>query len=139
MYMLADLMTDPKHKELFLSFAQGGMEGEKDIHDMLIKRFGIDTEVTESKVTSDYNAHICNGIASANPCIALADVLLCMWIYNKVLAMIDDWALKADEETIRQMNRYFLKAALFEYAFWDYGYHGNGQSYDYTDTLEEWL
>ena len=173
MFMLADLMTDPKHKELFLSFAQGGMEGEKAMHDMLIKRFGIDTEVTESKVTSDYNAHICNGIASGNPCIALAAVLPCMWIYNqvglhilnharlegnpykecilengkeefsegvnKVLAMIDVWALKADEDTIRQMDSYFLKAALFEYAFWDYGYHAEGKSYDYTESMEEWL
>ena len=56
-----------------------------------------------------------------------------------MLAMIDDWALKADEETIRQMNRYFLKAALFEYAFWDYGYHAEGKSYDYTESMEEWL
>ena len=173
MYMLADLMTDPKHKELFLSFAQGGMEGEKAMHDILIKRFGIETEVPESKVTSDYNAHICHGIATGNPCIALAAVLPCMWIYNqvglhilnharlegnpykewileygkeefsegvnKVLAMIDDWALKADEETVRQMDSYFIKAALYEYAFWDYGYHAEGKSYDYTESMEEWL
>lgn len=173
MFMLADLMTDHEHKELFLSFAQGGMEGEKAMHDMLIERFGIETEVPESKVTSDYNAHICNGIASGNPCIALAAVLPCMWIYNqvglhilkharlegnqykewileygkeefsegvnKVLAMIDEWALKADEETVRQMDSYFIKAALYEYAFWDYGYHAEGKSYDYTESMEEWL
>ena len=173
MYMLADLMTDPKHKELFLSFAQDGMEGEKAMHEMLINRLEIDTEVPESKVTSDYNAHICRGIATGNPCIALASVLPCMWIYNQVglhilrnaelegnpykewileygkeefsegvsnvLAMIDEWALNADERTIMMMDTYFLQAALYEYAFWDYGYHGDDKSYDYTDTLEEWL
>lgn len=173
MFMLADLMSDEKHKELFLSFAQSGMEGEKAMHDMIIERYGIDTEIPASKVTSDYNAHICEGIATGNPCVALAAVLPCMWIYNqvglhilnhaeleenpykewimeygqeeftegvnKILAMIDEWAAEADEATINAMDYYFLKAALYEYAFWDYGYNADSRSYDYADSLEEWL
>lgn len=173
MFMLADLMADPSHKELFLSFAQSGMEGEKAMHDMLIERYSIETQVPASKVTSDYNSHICEGIETGNPCIALAAVLPCMWIYNqvglyilehsrmednpykewileygqeeftegvnKVLAMIDGWASEADDETLRQMDYYFLKAALYEYAFWDYGYYADSKSYDYTESLEEWL
>ena len=58
---------------------------------------------------------------------------------NKVLKMIDGWAAKADVETREIMDHYYLKAALYEYAFWDYGYHGDAKSYDYTDSLEEWL
>ncbi len=173
MYMLADLMKEEQDKNLFLSFAQSGMEGEKALHEMLIEKYSIDTEVESSKVTSDYNAHICEGIATGNPCIALASVLPCMWIYNqvglhilnhsklegnpykewileygqeeftlgvnKVLAMIDGWAAKADKQTREMMDHYYLKAALYEYAFWDYGYHGDGKSYDYIDSLEEWL
>ncbi len=173
MYMLADLMEKEQDRNLFLSFAQSGMEGEKALHDMLIDKYGIDTDVKPSKVTSDYNAHICEGIATGNPCIALASVLPCMWIYNqvglhilnhsklegnpykewileygqeefttgvnKVLTMIDGWAAKADVETREIMDHYYLKAALYEYAFWDYGYHGDAKSYDYTDSLEEWL
>ena len=173
MNMLADLMTDEHDKNLFLSFAQSGMEGEKAMHDMLIEKYGIETAVSQSKVTSDYNAHICEGIASGNPCIALAAVLPCMWIYNQVglhilkhsklegnpykewileygqeefttgvnevLKMIDGWAAKADQETKEMMDYYYLKSALFEYAFWDYGYNGDSKSYDYTDSLEEWL
>lgn len=173
MFMLAELMTDPRHKELFLSFAQSGMGGEKAMHQMLIDRYGIETEIPASRVTSDYNSHICEGIATGKPCIALAAVLPCMWIYNQVglhilsnaklddnpykewileygqeeftegvnqvLAMIDEWAAHADKETIKAMDYYFLKAALYEYAFWDYGYYADTKSYDYTESLEEWL
>ena len=173
MYMLADLMEEEQDKNLFLSFAQSGMEGEKALHDMLIEKYGIDTDVKPSKVTSDYNAHIREGIATGNPCVALASVLPCMWIYNqvglhilnhsklegnpykewileygqeefttgvnKVLKMIDGWASKADSQTREMMDYYYLKAALYEYAFWDYGYHSDGKSYDYIDSLEEWL
>jgi thiamine-phosphate pyrophosphorylase len=173
MNMLAELMDDDQDRDLFLSFAQSGMEGEKAMHDMLIEKYGIDTEVTSSEVTSGYNAHICEGIATGNPCIALAAVLPCMWIYNmvglhilqtaklednpykewileygqeeftngvnQVLKMIDGLASKADKETREKMDYYYLKAALYEYAFWDYGYHGDTKSYDYTGSLEEWL
>lgn len=173
MNMLADLMEDESDRNLFLSFAQSGMEGEKALHDMLIEKYGIDTEVEASEVTAGYNAHICEGIATGNPCVALASVLPCMWIYNrvglhifhhsrlegnpykewileygneeftvgvnKVLKMIDAWASKADSKTREKMDYYYLKAALYEYAFWDYGYHAEARSYEYTDSLEGWL
>jgi thiaminase/transcriptional activator TenA len=149
------------------------MEGEKAMHDMLIQKYGIDVKVQSSKVTSDYNAHICEGIATGNQCVALAAVLPCMWIYNMVglhilrtarlennpykewileygneeftegvntvLKMVDKLASEADEKTRAAMDYYYLKAALYEYAFWDYGYHADARSYDYTDSLEEWL
>lgn len=173
MFMLADLMDNPKDKELFISFAQSGMEGEKAMHDMLIQRYGINTEVESSKVTAEYNEHICDGIATGNRCVALAAVLPCMWIYNRVglhilgqatlegnpykewileygneeftagvnqvLEMVDSWAAQADDETRQKMDYYYLKAALYEYAFWDYGYFADDKSYDYTNSLNEWL
>ena len=123
--------------------------------------------------THDYNAHICEGIATGNTCIALAAVLPCMWIYNrvglhilnhsalegnpykewileygqgefttgvmKVLKMIDDMAADADGQTRKMMDYHYLKSALYEYAFWDYGYSGDTKSYEYMDSLEEWL
>ena len=173
MNMLADLMENKDDRELFLEFAQSGMEGEKAMHDMLIDKYGIELKVDASKVTSDYNAHICEGISTGNPCIALAAVLPCMWIYNqvglhilkhselegnpykewileygneeftagvdRVLEMIDRWSSGVDIETRDKMDYYYLKSALYEYAFWDYGYYGDAKSYDYTDSLEEWL
>ena len=173
MNMLADMMENTDDKELFIAFAKSGMEGEKALHDMLIDRYGIETKVEPSKVTSDYNAHICEGIATGDLCIALASVLPCMWIYNqvglhilnhsklegnpfkewileygqeefttgvnKVLKMVDGWASKTDKQTREKMDYYYLKAALYEYAFWDYGYNADSKSYNYTESLEEWL
>jgi hypothetical protein len=37
------------------------------------------------------------------------------------------------------MNQFFLEAALCEYAFWDYGYEGDSKSYDYMNSLTEWI
>lgn len=173
MNMLAEMMESTDDKELFIAFAKSGMEGEKALHDMLIDRYGIETKVEPSKVTSDYNAHICGGIATGDLCIALASVLPCMWIYNqvglhilnhsklegnpfkewileygqeefttgvnKVLKMVDGWASKTDKQTREKMDYYYLKAALYEYAFWDYGYNADSKSYNYTESLEEWL
>ena len=173
MNMLAEMMESTDDKELFIAFAKSGMEGEKALHDMLIDRYGIETKVEPSKVTSDYNAHICEGIATGDLCIALASVLPCMWIYNqvglhilnhsklegnpfkewileygqeefttgvnKVLKMVDGWASKTDKQTREKMDYYYLKAALYEYAFWDYGYNADSKSYNYTESLEEWL
>lgn len=173
MTMLSELMESPDDKRLFLDFAQSGMEGEKAMHDMLIDKYGIETKVEASGVTADYNAHICEGIATGNKCIALAAVLPCMWIYNrvglhilqtaklednpykewileygneefttgvnKVLEMVDKWAGETSEQTREMMDYYYLKAALYEYAFWDYGYHGDAKTYDYTHSLEGWL
>ncbi|MEE0962428.1 MAG: thiamine phosphate synthase [Bacteroidales bacterium] len=169
MFMLADLMEDNQSKDLFISFAKSGMEGEKAMHDMLIEKYGINTTVEASKVTKDYNKHICEGIAIGNCCIALAAVLPCMWIYNRVgldilkhakldnnpykdwileygneeftegvnqvLEMVNEYAAKADEETRHRMDFYYLKAALYEYAFWDYGYFADTKSYDYVNQI----
>ena len=165
MFLLADLMDDEADKSLFFSFAQSGMEGEKVMHDMLIEKYGINTQVEASVVTSEYNHHICKGIATGNRCVALAAILPCMWIYNRVglennpykewileygneefskgvnqvLQMLDRWAADADDETRNLMDYYYLKAALYEYAFWDYGYHADVKSYDYINTLEGWI
>ena len=173
MTMLAEMMDNEQDRELFISFAQSGMEGEAAMHELLIGRYGIETQVGPSAVTSGYNAHICEGISTGNTCIALAAVLPCMWIYNrvglhilkhsslegnpykewileygqdeftmgvnKVLSMIDALAADADEATREKMDYYYLKSALYEYAFWDYGYSGEAKSYDYMNSLEEWL
>ena len=173
MNMLADMMDNEHDRNLFISFAQSGMEGEAAMHELLISRYGIETQVKSSAVTSAYNAHICEGISTGNTCIALAAVLPCMWIYNrvglhilkhsslegnpykewileygqeeftlgvnKVLSMIDTLAAGVDEQTRQMMDYYYLKSALYEYAFWDYGYYGNTKSYDYMESLEEWL
>jgi thiaminase/transcriptional activator TenA len=58
---------------------------------------------------------------------------------NTVLDIIDRWAACADGQTKEDMMRYYLRATLYEYAFWDYGYEGDGKSYKYSHSLEGWL
>ena len=173
MFALADMMDDEADKELFLSFAQSGMEGEKAMHDLLIERYGMDMDVKASVVTVGYNDLIQNAINSGNKYCALAVMLPCMWIYNRVglhilqmsqlennpykewileygneefsegvnrvLDIIDAWANEVDQETADEMNRLYLMAALYEYAFWDYAYYGEKKSYEYTKSLDGWI
>jgi thiaminase/transcriptional activator TenA len=173
MFLLADMMTDPAQQEMFRLFAQTGLDGEKAMHDLLIARFGIDTKVTSSVVTSAYNNHTQAAIDSGCKEVALAAMLPCMWIYNEVglyilsiaslegnpykewvmeygneeftqgvnavLAIADEWAAAVDDDTRAQMTRAYLEAALFEYAFWDYGYCGEQKDYTYMNSLEGWI
>ena len=173
MMQMSDMMETHEDKMLFTAFAASGMEGEKRMHDFLIDKYGIDTDVRASVVTEGYNALIQSAADSGNPCLALAAMLPCMWIYNRVglhildsaalednpyrewimeygnedftggvnavLDMIDGWASKADEQTKSEMTRLFLRAALYEYAFWDYGYAGEESTYDYADSLDGWI
>lgn len=173
MFRLAELMDTPQNRELFVAFAQSGMEGEKLMHQFLIDKYGIDTDVPLSEVTRDYNNLADEALSSGNRCLAIAAMLPCMWIYNRVglyilsiadlednpykewileygneeltsgvnavLDIVDEWASKADEQTIAKMNYYYLRAALYEYAFWDYGYEGDNKSYDYSNSIEKWI
>ena len=173
MFELAELMDSESNKALFTAFAQSGMEGEQAMHQMLIEKYDIATDVKASVITKAYNELTQSGIDCGNRCIALAGMLPCMWIYNRVglhifsnarlegnpykewileygnqeftegvdtvLDIIDNWAITASEETIAKMDEYYLRAALYEYAFWDYGYHGDDRNYDYAEALEEWI
>ena len=173
MFALADMMDDQADKELFLSFARDGMEGEKAMHELLIEKYGMDMNVSPSEVTVGYNNLIQDAINSGNRYYALAVMLPCMWIYNRVglhileishldenpykewileygneefskgvnrvLDIIDSWAQEADESTIKEMNRLYLHASLYEYAFWDYAYYGDAKLYEYTKSLEGWI
>ena len=84
MFELAELITEPEAHEMFVAFAKEGIEGEKQMHALLIDRFGIDTQVLPSPVTADYNEHTQQAIATGSKEIGLAAMLPCMWVYNEV-------------------------------------------------------
>ena len=84
MYQLADLMKDAKVKEMLRAYADSGIESEKYMHQLLIERFGIDTEVEASVVTAGYRKHTQEALDGGEPLVALAAMLPCMWIYNRV-------------------------------------------------------
>lgn len=156
MLELVELMDTPENKELFKGIALSGMEGEKVMHEFLIEKYGINTDVQPSDVTLGYNQVIQEGLSTGNRAVALAVMLPCMWIYNRVglhilsvaklennpykewileygneeftqgvnnvLDIIDNWARRADDQTLDAMNKYYLSAAQYEYDFWDYAY-----------------
>lgn len=84
MFQLAEMMDTPQNKALFTSIAQSGMEGEKIMHNFLIEKYGINTDVPFSGVTTTYNNLIKNAVDSKNSHLAFACMLPCMWIYNRV-------------------------------------------------------
>ena len=84
MFELAELIPDPQQHDMFYAFAKEGIEGEKAMHALLIDRFGIDTQVQPSQVTTAYNAHTEAAIRSGSKEIGLAAMLPCMWVYNEV-------------------------------------------------------
>lgn len=173
MYELADLMDDPQEHEFFKAFAVSGMEGEKQMHQLLIDRFSIDTVAVPSVVTSSYNAHTQKALDTQCREIAIAAMMPCMWIYNRVglkilesaklegnpfkewieeygneeftagvdsvVKMVDAWAEKIDADVLDRMTGAYLEGALYEYAFWDYGYRGEEGDYDYMKHIEEWI
>ncbi len=84
MFLLADMLPAGGMQEMFRAYAKEGMEAEGAMHQMLIERFGIDTAVEPSAVTSGYMAHTRKYINSGSVALALAAMLPCMWIYNEV-------------------------------------------------------
>ncbi len=84
MFLMAEMMPDERMREMFRAFAKEGMEAEGAMHQLLIERFGIDTAVEPSPVTSGYMAHTRRHINSGSLAHAMAAMLPCMWIYNQV-------------------------------------------------------
>lgn len=84
MFEFAHLVTDPEQQAMFLAFAKEGLEGERQMHDLLIERFGITQAAAPSPVTQAYNAHTQQAIDTGDKGVALAALLPCMWVYNEV-------------------------------------------------------
>lgn len=84
MFALSDIMENPEEKDMFVAFAREGIESEKLMHELLIGRFGIDTAVASSVVTSTYNIHTEAAVATGVKEIGLAAILPCAWVYNEV-------------------------------------------------------
>lgn len=84
MYQLADMLPEGSMREMFHAFADAGIEAEVAMHRLLIDRFGIDTRVKPSAVTTEYMNHTRRYIDQHNLELSLAAMLPCMWIYNEV-------------------------------------------------------
>lgn len=84
MLRLADLLDDPGEKALFQSFAKASIDSEKEMHRLLIEKGSIDCNALPSPITTGYLSHTQAAINSGKKEIALAAILPCNWIYNRV-------------------------------------------------------
>ena len=84
LFQFADLLQDPSEREVLTSFACSSLEREKAMHQMLIEKVGIDLKVSPSDATLGYNAHTQQAIDTGVKELALAAILPCNWIYNRV-------------------------------------------------------
>lgn len=70
--------------ELLMEFAVAGEASEQEMHQLLIDRFQIDTNVEMAVTTKAYLDHLQAAIDSGDVGVGLAAQLPCAWIYNEV-------------------------------------------------------
>ena len=157
LHRLADMLPEEEDREFMHRFADSGGESEREMHRLLIERFSVDTDVSESPVTRGYISFLQAAADGGNAAGAAAAMLPCSWVYNNVglhilgiakmdgnpyrewiseygneeygrdvrrmVSIADSLAEAAGAEAVTLMNRAFIEALGFEFAFWDYGYN----------------
>lgn len=81
---MADLLPTPEDRAFMHEFAKSGEESEKYMHSLLIERFGIMTDVMLSPVTKRYCDFLRRSVESGDGALAIAAMLPCSWVYNRV-------------------------------------------------------
>ncbi|MFW6100077.1 MAG: thiaminase II [Bacteroidota bacterium] len=87
------------HSEVreFISFAKEGLEIEKELHDEFIKQFNIKPPEAIALATEAYSNFLLSAVAYKSYPEALASLLPCFWLYNKVAAHIQHTASKENK------------------------------------------
>ena len=80
----------PSHDELteFISFAKEGLEIERALHNEFIKQFNVRPPEEIALSTEAYSNFLLNAVAYKSFPEALASLLPCFWLYNKVAVHI---------------------------------------------------
>ncbi|MBQ6014674.1 MAG: hypothetical protein IJL22_00010 [Bacteroidales bacterium] len=102
------------------AYALSGTDSEQQLHQLLVDRFGIESTAQPSAVTAAYNAHEKQGLETGRYELALAAMLPCIWIYNRVglyilrIAKLDgnpyrDWIEAYGDESYTSEVDYMLE------------------------------
>lgn len=83
-YQLADLAWDTRTADMIRAYALSGTDSEQQLHQLLVDRFGIESTAQPSAVTAAYSAHEKQALETGRYEFALAAMLPCIWIYNRV-------------------------------------------------------
>ena len=89
----------PSHKELteFITFAKEGLEIERALHDEFIKQFHITPPEEITLSTEAYSNFLLMAVAYKSYAEAMASLLPCFWLYNKVAIHIYQHAKKENK------------------------------------------
>lgn len=66
------------------AYSLSGTDSEQQLHQLLIDRFGIESTAQPSAVTAAYSAHEKQALETGRYELALAAMLPCIWVYNRV-------------------------------------------------------
>lgn len=106
MFELAEIIPDKDDRRLLEDFAREGMESEHLMHELLIKRFGIEPALEPSVVTRLYNEHTDRMVRTGIPELGLAAILPCAWVYNEVGREVLRFARMEDNPYAEWMSEY---------------------------------
>lgn len=84
MHRVAEMLPDAGDRKFMHDFADAGGESEKEMHDRLAARFHVDTQVAPSGITLAYCDHLEAAADSGSAAVAVAAMLPCSWVYNRV-------------------------------------------------------
>lgn len=81
---ISDMLAPPDEKALFRTFADDAVLCEKLLHEEFVRTFSIPPQPVKSSACEDYTAFLAGCIRRRQPEIALAAVLPCFWVYDRV-------------------------------------------------------
>ena len=89
----------PSHEELmeFIAFAKEGLEIERALHNEFIKQFNIHPPKEIALATEAYSNFLLSAVAYKSYPEAIASLLPCFWLYNKVAVHIYHQASKENK------------------------------------------
>ena len=89
----------PSHEELteFISFAKEGLEIERALHNEFIQQFHITAPEEIALATEAYSNFLLQAVAYKSYAEAIAGLLPCFWLYNKVAVHIYKQAHKENK------------------------------------------
>jgi len=86
--LVSERAINSEQKEFFKSLAEDGLAIEKALHDEFLEHFKIEEAQEKSPVIKAYTDFLLSHVEHSEYSIAVAALLPCFWLYNKVGAEI---------------------------------------------------
>lgn len=81
---VSERAPEKQQKQFFKTLAEDGLAIEKALHDEFLKHFEVQEAQVKSPVINDYTSFLLKHSTQSEYAIAVAALLPCFWVYNKV-------------------------------------------------------